>query len=32
MFENLVARNRGLSTAGIREMNAATFLGAAWFG
>lgn len=28
MFENLVARNRGLSTDGIREMNAATFLGA----
>lgn len=28
MFEGLVARNRGLSTGGIREMNAATFLGA----
>lgn len=27
MFEGAVARNRGLSTASIREMNAATFLG-----
>lgn len=27
LFESTVARNRGLSTASIREMNAATFLG-----